>query len=163
MAPIATRQRFLELAIDQLGCPYIWGGKGEHYEYAQGDVRFRVFDCSGLVTFCLHAAGGPDWRMDHNADALYRMLPITVSAEPGDLAFYGPVGGPAIHVVIHVGNGKGAIIGSNGGSSDCTTIERSEEHRAGVRIDVRGPHYRRDYIGSRSMANYLSPPIEGTA
>lgn len=159
MSPLAaapTRQRFIELAGDQRGCPYIYGAKGEHYEDPNSDTRERVFDCSGLVTFCLYMAGGPDWRTDHNADRLFKDLPAVMAPKPGDLAFYGPPGGPAVHVVICYGNGNGSIIGANGGNSDCTSLEKSHQRQAFVKVDTRGPKYRKDFIGFRSLAQFLS-------
>lgn len=153
---IASRQRFLELAVEQLGCPYIWGGKGEFIDDPELEARIRGFDCSGLITWLLHSLGGPDWRATHNADLLYRSLPSIDVPAPGDPAFYGPTGGPAVHVVICVGNGKGTIIGANGGNSACTTIAKAEQRNARVKLDSRGPHYRHDFIGFRSLAQFLS-------
>lgn len=69
----ARRQFFQELVLEQMGCPYIWGGKGELREDIDGNY-IRTFDCSGLVTFCLQKAGGPDWRATHAASDLWKQL-----------------------------------------------------------------------------------------
>lgn len=157
MKQFATRQKFVDLVVDQLGCLYIWNGKGEFLDDPESEIRTRVFDCSGLVTWCLYTLGGPDWRHTHRADTLYRSLPSIASPLPGDLAFYGPPNGPAVHVVVCMGNG-GAIIGANGGTSGTTTPAKAERRKAFVKMDTRGPHYRTpdDLIGFRSLANFLS-------
>jgi cell wall-associated NlpC family hydrolase len=74
---------------------YLWGGKDPE----------TGLDCSGLVTHCLFAAGGPDWRKTHWSGRMWRELPPTDKPRPGDLAFYGPSDKDITHVMVVLGPG----------------------------------------------------------
>lgn len=79
-----------------LGCPYVWGGKGDKLFDTVG-VRLvpslwlpmEVFDCSGLVTTSLHRLKLCDWRASHSAATLRQACtPVELSAvREGDLLF----------------------------------------------------------------------------
>lgn len=111
------------------GIPYIWGGKDHN-----------GLDCSGLVTFALFLAGGPDLRQTHNADALMRECDEG-DQENGSLAFYGPPG-KANHVMVADWRGVCyAAYGACGGGSGTTTPEMAKAQHAKVqtrsRLDYR--------------------------
>jgi murein DD-endopeptidase len=134
----ALRSRFLTLCLEQLGKPYIWASKGP-----------ASFDCSGLVTWSLLKAGGPDWRGFHNAQRLWTELPETFDPQPGDLAFYGRTDHSS-HVMVRVG-AFGLIVGASGGNSDTTTPT------PGASVKIRASHtYRPDFLGWRSLSQHLS-------
>ncbi|WP_375746479.1 C40 family peptidase [Corallococcus interemptor] len=59
--------------------PFRWGAKGLRAPGAEP----RLFDCSGLVTWCLNEVGGPDWRATHNTDRLWDVCaPVASEAYP---------------------------------------------------------------------------------
>lgn len=160
------RGRFVEWALLQMGCPYIWGGKGELRVDPDSDGKLfvRTYDCSGLVTCALYHASNfkNDFRKDWNADRLFKALPKTDEPELGDLAFYGVPPDPtkpgsrgqAKHVVIVCGGGL--ILGANGGNSDCTNVAIARKNDACVKVDARGVGYRRDLLGYGSLSQYLT-------
>lgn len=152
----ARRGRFAEVALDQIGCPYIWDAKGELKEDPDSGVYQRCFDCSGLVTFSLWRASNEaiDWRATKNADRLFHELPPTSEPMLGDLAFYG-LPEKATHVVIMLA-GIGFIIGANGGASDVTSIPIAKARNARVKVDPRGENYRPGFLGFRSLSQFLS-------
>jgi len=120
------RDTFVKLAIDQLGFPVMWGGKGP-----------AVFDCSGLVTFLLWRIGGPDLRQIDNAQALYNhtreLAPKTTDAPvPGDLCFFG--GGPESieHVAIWLAGGN--VISADGATRHITDLAAARAAGARVRL-----------------------------
>lgn len=136
-----TREGFLAAALACQGIPYVWGGK-----------TTRGLDCSGLVTWCLHALGGPDLRASYGSDALWLLLEPVVAPEPGDLAFYGAPGDPS-HVVICLGGPHDAIIGANGGNRGTKTV--ADADRIAARVKQKdSPNYRRDLLGFRSTAQW---------
>ncbi|RYZ33361.1 MAG: peptidoglycan endopeptidase, partial [Myxococcaceae bacterium] len=99
--------------------PYRWGAKGQR---AAADGP-RLFDCSGLVTWCLHQVGGPDWRMTHNTGRLWdacKPVASVADLQPGDLVLYGKEGDPD-HVMVHVG--AGVMVGASGGGRRTLTLE----------------------------------------
>lgn len=80
----------LQLAMDQVGKPYVWAGSGP-----------STFDCSGLTMFAWRAAGV---SLPHSAAGQYDMLPHVsrTQLQPGDLVFFGS---PIHHVGMYVGGG----------------------------------------------------------
>lgn len=83
-------------ARKHLGRPYVWGGKGLDLFDAERLVLEpsiwapeEVFDCSGLVTTCLHELGLRDWRASHSAGTLRdSCAPVKFDAlREGDLLF----------------------------------------------------------------------------
>lgn len=87
----------IEVALDQLGKPYVWGAEGPD-----------SYDCSGLMQWAYQKAGITVPRV---ADDQYRagaMLPVQ-EAQPGDLLFWGydPADPNTIHhVAMYLGDGK---------------------------------------------------------
>lgn len=108
---------FLGYVETQDGAPYCWGGKDSHV-FVDGALRrhafgFPVFDCSGLVTCGIKAAGGPDMRGTHSANVMFKEFAKVETPEPGDLVFYG-MQAHAAHVEIVTASGRyfGALNGS---------------------------------------------------
>lgn len=86
--PLGTRA--VELARQQLGVPYVYGGSTP-----------SGFDCSGLVSWVYGRLGV---GLPHNAAALYgigRRVSLS-SMRPGDLVFFPGLG----HVGIYMGHGR---------------------------------------------------------
>lgn len=82
---MSARERFCTALRDQLGKVSLWNGDGP-----------EVFDCSGLICFCLHKVGGPDLRATHSAQRLHDETPHLATFPvderkpmPGDLIFHG--------------------------------------------------------------------------
>ncbi|AFE05585.1 hypothetical protein COCOR_04035 [Corallococcus coralloides DSM 2259] len=156
--PSITSQRttFLALVLDQMHKPYRWGAKGHH---ADGS---RVFDCSGLVTWAWHQAGGKDWRATHNTDRLWaECAPVASAADllPGDLVLYGRAGHTTLHgspptdvdpdhVMVHVG--AGVVVGASGGGSRTLTLADALKADAKVKVFTRFA-YRPDVLGFRRL------------
>ncbi|MBN8466184.1 C40 family peptidase [Corallococcus exiguus] len=137
--------------------PYRWGAKG-----LKPTGSPRLFDCSGLVTWCLHEVGGPDWRATHNTDRLWDVCtPVESEAQllPGDLVLYGRAGHTTLHgrpvtredpnhVMVYVG--AGVVVGASGGGS--TTLTLADAQAAGARVKTH-PRiaYRSDVLGFRRL------------
>ncbi|WP_338261443.1 C40 family peptidase [Corallococcus caeni] len=133
--PITSqRAAFLQLVLAQMHAPYRWGAKGQR---AAADGP-RLFDCSGLVTWCFNQVGGRDWRADYNTDRLWEeCAPVASVADlqPGDLVLYGKAGDPD-HVMVHVG--VGVVVGASGGGSKTLTLEDAARGREGEVLHPRG-------------------------
>ncbi|NLT96804.1 MAG: hypothetical protein GXW96_01380 [Christensenellaceae bacterium] len=93
-------QRFLEIALKQLGKPYVWGARGPN-----------SFDCSGFVYYCLKKSG---YKLERwTADMYSRNKKWTYvdkdKLQPGDLMFYysddKDDGDHIGHTGIYLGNG----------------------------------------------------------
>jgi hypothetical protein len=125
--------KLLELAKTKLGAGYVWGSQGEtltaeklqwfkntfgpsHYVFNdnQGTVDAskwigkQVFDCSGLVLWCLQQLGLIGAKQDYNAEMFYNQLCIPVTKaelKEGDLVFIKTQSGEISHIGIYKGNG----------------------------------------------------------
>jgi murein DD-endopeptidase len=149
-------QKFLAFALTQEGKPYLWGAKGP-----------SAYDCSGLVTWCLRNAGGPDWRLTHNSQKLFdtfepaHLAPDALRPEPL-LAFYGRDVESVTHVMIALGDGR--TFGACGGGSSTTSIAIAVRKRAAVkfrsRVRYRTPD---DFLGFRRLAFPSLPPTPGAS
>ncbi|NBD11847.1 C40 family peptidase [Corallococcus silvisoli] len=158
MSAPSQRAAFLALVLEQMGAPYRWGAKG----LKPSASALRLFDCSGLVTWCLQEVGGPDWRATHNTDRLWDVCtPVAIEAEllPGDLVLYGRPGTKTAdgrpvtredpnHVMVYVG--AGVVVGASGGGS--TTLTLADAAAAGARVKT-FPRiaYRGDVLGFRRL------------
>ena len=139
-----TRAEFLRIVLAQEGLPYKWSAKGEIHRTHDGREA-RCFDCSGLVTWSLKKAGGPDWRWFHNCRKLWKKLPAVEHPEPGDLAFYGPKDSPS-HVMVVTA--VDACFGASGGDSSTVVPGLNPRARVQARPAIR---YRPDFIGFRRL------------
>jgi cell wall-associated NlpC family hydrolase len=91
VAPAGIAGRAMQIALDQVGKTYVYGGAGPDH-----------FDCSGLILYAYAQAGKPG--IPHSA-AVQQGMGVAVSRanlRPGDLVFFGS---PAYHDGIYVGNG----------------------------------------------------------
>jgi len=94
-----TARRAVQVALAQLGVPYVYGAAGPHN-----------FDCSGLTSFAYHAAGRTIPRTaawQFAAFAVDHFVPPT-ALRAGDLVFYAtdPADPATIHHVgMYLGNG----------------------------------------------------------
>lgn len=143
-----NRDEFLHEAVCCLAAWYRWGGKSPN----------SGIDCSGVVTWSLYKAGGPDLRQTHNTDALWAELPSTQTPVPGDLAFYGGRGADDVsHVMVCLWkrhDGVWAVLGATRGGRDTTSIAIAAQQDARVRVK-RSHLYRSDFRGFKSMELYL--------
>ncbi|MCD2114739.1 NlpC/P60 family protein [Rhodococcus rhodochrous] len=92
--------RIVELALEHLGLPYIWGGGNIHGPSGGG------FDCSGLTSYAVHAATGI--TLPRTSQTQWQVgTGISMSeARVGDLVFGNwQVDGPG-HVGIYLGAGQ---------------------------------------------------------
>ena len=99
-AIIDRGQRVVDVAMDQLGTPYGWGGNGPHR-----------FDCSGLTSFAWRAAGVELPRTSRQQHASVTRVSRS-ELIPGDLVFYHS---PVSHVAIYIGDGKVVEAPNSGG------------------------------------------------
>jgi cell wall-associated NlpC family hydrolase len=128
---MSKRDDFLKVIRTREDCPYIWAAKGPDN-----------FDCSGLVTWGFKESGGPDMRLNYNADRLFNLLEETETPRPGDLCFYGHKG-HASHVMVYIGP---LVYGATGGNSGThTAVSHAKvQYRSGV-------NYRPDLLGYRKL------------
>jgi len=129
--------------LEQIGAPYLWGAKGDLVH----PYGLRAFDCSGLVTWALMRAGGPDWRATHNTDRLWAEGVPVEAPQPGTLVLYGAAGDPS-HVMLYVG--AGVVVGASGGGRNTTSISLAQDSGARVKTFVT-QHYRPDLLGYREV------------
>lgn len=91
--PEATNN-VVDVAYQQLGVPYVWGG-----------TTRSGFDCSGLTQYVYKKARGINiGRVTTNQEYAGTKIPVS-KAQPGDLLFWG-ARGSTYHVAIYVGNGN---------------------------------------------------------
>lgn len=85
-------QKVAELAEQQMGVPYLYGG-----DTPDG------FDCSGLVQYVYGQAGV---KLPRTAEAQYNDTPRVArdALEPGDIVFFRSDSGSLMHVGIYVGS-----------------------------------------------------------
>lgn len=92
----AQARKAAEIALQQLGDPYVWGAEGP-----------GSFDCSGLTQYAANAAGVNIPRVSQDQ---YRLLPKVPAGDiqPGDLIFPSSSfeGGLPGHVMMYIGNGQ---------------------------------------------------------
>jgi peptidoglycan DL-endopeptidase CwlO len=90
IAPPSTHGGVVNIALSQVGTPYVWGGA------APGG-----FDCSGLVMWAYAQVGV---SLPHSTYALYTMgVPVSYDQlQPGDLVFFDGLG----HVGLYIGGGQ---------------------------------------------------------
>ena len=120
----ASFDRVYSILKQQLGSPYIWGGKGELItndslrmfknmypnEAAQGKYNipskyinngYRAFDCSGLLYWGFKQVGISIGGSTYDQINAGREVSVS-DARPGDLLFYGSLQ----HVGMYIGNGQ---------------------------------------------------------
>ena len=85
--------RVVQIALNQLGKPYIWGAKGP-----------ETFDCSGLTEWSYGQIG---IRIPRGTVGQWpQMTPVSeANVQPGDLIFFALGGGRVDHVAMHLGDG----------------------------------------------------------
>jgi cell wall-associated NlpC family hydrolase len=110
--------RAVEIALDQLGKPYRYGGSGPD-----------SFDCSGLVLYAFSQAGFGG--IPHRADLQYFLTdihPARSELKPGDLVFFSRPGTPEgiHHNGIYVGDGMMVHAPQTGDVVKLSSIGRSD-------------------------------------
>ncbi len=90
----ATPRPLPARARELLGIPYLWGGRTP-----------AGLDCSGLVQMLLAEQGIRVPRDAGDQERVSRPLGPRRRPRPGDLAFFGPLGAPAGHVGVIIGDG----------------------------------------------------------
>ena len=160
---MTLEQQFIRAAAQQIGSPYIWGGKGTHLfdkksgglvgnpfignEY--GRPPLLVFDCSGLVTWAWLQTNGKDARGMYHAQGLRDvLLPVQANAllRP-HLRYYGATPEKATHVAIAVAHVDGGflVIEAGGGDQTTTSVLMAERQGAKVRLDF---ETRKDFLSA---------------
>ena len=91
----AEVQKILDIAHEQLGIPYVWGGNNRN-----------GFDCGGLVYYVFRQAGYSDFPRNNQYTAGYKITYKELI--PGDLVYFTATVGSqdSSHVGIYVGQGK---------------------------------------------------------
>ncbi|MEQ3552887.1 C40 family peptidase [Pseudonocardia nematodicida] len=88
----------VEVAMKQIGLPYVWGGNGPENGH-------RGFDCSGLTTFAYDKARVQLPRTAHTQFRHGPRVPDGAALQPGDLVFYGTTK-KVRHVGMYIGSGR---------------------------------------------------------
>lgn len=151
-----TREQFLAAAMNLIGTPYIYGGRGA-IENEPG------VDCSGLVALSFWNAGDKETARQLaalSAQGMWSTLPpCKMPPEMGDLAFYGlpqqeyKGKWKVTHVVVMTSK-TGPIISASGGSSEVDTLQEAHEKDAKVKA-FPNVAYRSGCLGFRSLAKYF--------
>ncbi|WP_332308317.1 C40 family peptidase [Latilactobacillus sakei] len=87
-------QAVINLAMAQIGKPYVWGAHGP-----------SSFDCSGLMDYVFQNAAGRSiggWTVPQESAGYSVSLS---SLQPGDLLFWGAQGS-SYHVALYIGGGQ---------------------------------------------------------
>jgi cell wall-associated NlpC family hydrolase len=92
-SPVA--QQAVQVALAQLGTPYVWGGESR-----------AGFDCSGLVEFSYAKAGVILPRTAQQQFDATPHLPDGAELQAGDLVFFGAGPKAVDHVGIALGDGR---------------------------------------------------------
>lgn len=87
----APGQRAVDVALEQVGKPYQYGGNGP-----------ASFDCSGLTSYAWRAAGVELPRTSRDQHATSQRI-SRGDLRPGDLVFYHQ---PVTHVAMYIGDGR---------------------------------------------------------
>ena len=118
----------VQIALAQVGKPYVWGGNGPD-----------GFDCSGLVVYAARKALGLTMPRVAADQAFAGVHVDFANLTPGDLVFYANTYQPGIsHVGIYIGDGRWAT------ASDETT---------GVIVaSLDEPYWKSRYAGARRIA-----------
>lgn len=88
----SDRQKIVDLAMRQLGKPYVWGASGPN-----------SFDCSGLVQYVYKNALGINLPRNSGAQANAGRKISRSQLKPGDLVYWSEGSG---HIAIYIGDGK---------------------------------------------------------
>ena len=140
---MSQRAAFVAYVIEQMGAPYIWGGKNPE----------TGIDCSGVVAYAFRKAGGPDWRKTHNTDSLWNDCKEPGMIQPGTLCLYGGKAADDVSHVMVVISDVGSelvVVGASGGDSTTTSLHAAEKR--GARVKVYKTHlYRADWRGFRDL------------
>lgn len=104
----------VDIALDQIGKPYVWGASGPD-----------SFDCSGLVFWAYSNAGYDIGRT--TAQGYYNMSTIIAqaSAQPGDLVFFGSSTSNITHIGIYIGEGQMVEAPYTGATVRISSVNRS--------------------------------------
>ena len=147
-------RRVVSYALLRQGLPYCWLGKGLLCWSPNGGVPTplvagctEAYDCSGLVTTSILAAGGPDLRMTWKALTFWLEAPLPLGGEQRRLRLFG-TNGEVDHIAIELGGDY--QVEASGGDRTTTTASIAIKRGAKVRIsDI--SEGRRDFIGYRSL------------
>ncbi|HBU12743.1 MAG TPA: hypothetical protein DEB31_08480 [Clostridiales bacterium] len=123
-----TIGEFLEAAEEALGSPYVWGAAGPD-----------KFDCSGLVTYCLRAAGSSTGRLNakgFSGNNNWEEITDIDSLERGDLIFF-----RARRTIGHVGIvvGDGMMIDASSGNGEVVYRSYLTDHWRNTFVNGRRP------------------------
>ncbi|SNT43034.1 C40 family peptidase [Rhodococcoides kyotonense] len=94
--------RAVQLAMDYLGLPYVWGGGNINGPSGGG------FDCSGLTSYAIYKASNGLVKLPRTSETQWNVgteVPLSM-AQPGDLLFGNWQSGGPGHVAIYIGNGQ---------------------------------------------------------
>jgi cell wall-associated NlpC family hydrolase len=94
IAPPGTAGKAMQVALDQVGDPYVWGATGPDQ-----------FDCSGLM---LSSYGKAGVTLPRSSRSQYTVgSPVSRDQlQPGDLLFFGSSPATIHHVAMYIGDGK---------------------------------------------------------
>jgi cell wall-associated NlpC family hydrolase len=125
-------ERVVQIALNQVGKPYIWGAKGP-----------EAFDCSGLMTWSYGQIG---LRIPHGTAGQWPGMGERTQAalQPGDLIFFAIGGGRIDHV--------GMLVGDLNGDGLWDMVHAASP-ALGVRVDYgvfESAYYRERIVGFRT-------------
>lgn len=147
---MTNTQLFIEACLNEVGAPYIWGGKGTHlfdanhglfpspyFNVKKEQDRLKVFDCSGLVTWAMMRASGKDkrgqWSSSIMADGLEN---LHGDPKKPHLKFYGKGRNAITHVAValHRLDGRWLVVEASGGDGGTRTLLDAQQAGAKVRV-----------------------------
>lgn len=111
-APDPSAEALLELALEQLGAPYVYGGVGRH-----------GYDCSSFVCYVYAQQGYPLPRVSRQQAQVGSPVPLDAIL-PGDLLFFAESGAAISHVGIYLGDG--AMVHASSGRGEVVVADLSQ-------------------------------------
>ncbi len=149
-------RRVVSYALLRQGQPYVWGAKGLLCWAPTGPVPTPIkagcneaYDCIGLITAAVYAAGGPDLRFEMNCQVLWNEGSMPALGEQRRLRLFGPSPQSVTHVSIELG--PDYQLEANGGDHTTTNLMAATKRGAKVRVtDI--DQGRQDFLGVRSLA-----------
>lgn len=124
-----------------------------------GDDPVSGFDCSGLVSEMMRAAGVVPFNYHANAQGLYQLLkPLSSPCQPklGAVVFFGK----SFEEITHIGFCVDEHSMVEAGGGDHNTVSSDVASRQNAFVRVRPARFRKDFLGAVMPPYQVSTPCQ---